>query len=97
MEYEYKSEFVDPIYAKNPSPKFKSGVANLDAKREDLIAYLQGLTGEYVNFQIVRSKDKKDDYGLPKLSLTRTWREEKREVSAFEHMPDREEANDSPF
>lgn len=97
MNYEYKSEFVDAIYAKNPSAKFKAGVVNLDVRREELISYLQGLSGEWTNLQVTRSKDKKDENGLPKLSLTRVWRVEQKELTSAEHMPDREDTGDSPF
>ena len=47
------TEYIKGLYAKKPSDKApKYVIANLSANREELIAYLQGKEGKYVNMVI---------------------------------------------
>ena len=55
------NKFVKGLYVKKPhqnAPDFI--ICNLNAKRLDLIEFLQGQSGDYVNMQVKNSK--KDEY-----------------------------------
>lgn len=104
MDFKYKTELVKPVFAKNP--KFDWQVANVDIVVADMIQYLQSIQDDaknrsngWANFQITKSRDKKDDSGRPKLAFARVTREEDAPVSSKAHMPDRVETNDDglPF
>lgn len=55
-------KFINGLMAKKPSPKTPWVKTKLSIKREELIATLQGMTGEWVNCDVCESKKDPSKY-----------------------------------